>query len=908
MIKKQQSPDWTVKDWLKYIVARINAIFHSRIPWLIVVLAAVVGGAWLTYRHLQEVQTYLSTSVPKVLSGVVEKGTTIERVIRPRSVSFYSLTSHGPHFLATYPRGMGLAHITITRDAVYFVMNHLYPWFFVLVGALIIIALVRDAMRERLFPSATKVMHGFDRDSKDILAKNIPKLLNAYKIFDITEDYRGKRLSDFCRLEGGDNYGAELEIKIGLLNRFRRQRPWGSVVDENTKLRPGWKIIVPKSFSEPTTYYRGGPDGTRVTLEREKVIMGGEEAEQITAKILRMPPPESPDDTYSYDHPVYQSAEEQADYEPADYESSENHFVSSSIGFDNGKSGLKVGTPSNGESFEGHGITPPIMPNIHGVQGPTNDSEPIIALHFDPPTPLPSGDLPLGVIPSPGILDSFKERLALAPAVHMSRPPRIDFRLRESSIANIRDLEQLDTLFGSPSRVDRSDELLEAFVRPVTDICNQPALCTPSEALAVHTALPGVIASVMARMHANGAIRSIPRIWRSEVPAILDSPESLIDAVLAHDRTIVESPNRQLIEPVLSVKERSRLEAVANDAYQGDPIDQVCKFLPAGLPLVAIRAISSDEALCVFSRPVTMNSYSLGGWTFYHDIFKPPLAGSIRAGKLWVIEVQRLPAKTSSSYNAIRVSEENRMAQALVINGGDLAVKGQLGKAVLWSQHFNMLASDAHYDPDSLVTLDDDGLHIDLDETLDILVVRIAGHLRYRKTASLNDLCGLLGVLHLPASELNSARIMNEINFAESEVMNDETSKYQLTPLEHSVLAMMAACGGSVTTEKLLEAFGATRDTQRSVAMVSRERGRRNRARKRIEHLLQTLSFYGASPQPTKIEGNKSSHVYLGNVATELSLDILPGTSSALCINEADDSDSMESSLLEEARFTLEHS
>ncbi len=241
------APDWTARDWLRYGLARlVRLVSGTRIAATTVLLGLDGLGAYETSAHLDFLHHEADAAIPRAVQNQVVDGHHVERTVSNSAVRFFVVVHHHEHLLVTYPRGLGLAHISLAATIGDYAVRFVWPWLFVVLGAIFLAAIAIDIAKKRLRPPPSSVtVRAIDRSEMDLRCRPLrPSKARAFKVLSVDPYCAGWPLVDFTRHRGGENYGAEASANVMRLNRFRRQRPRGAITSETTRLRPGWELLA----------------------------------------------------------------------------------------------------------------------------------------------------------------------------------------------------------------------------------------------------------------------------------------------------------------------------------------------------------------------------------------------------------------------------------------------------------------------------------------------------------------------------------------------------------------------------------------------------------------------------------------------------------------------------------------
>jgi len=120
-----QRSGWKLQDYLVYLLKRIRFWYGTGLYGgmeTILIGAGVL--LWMRYqKHL--VRHYVTQALPRFH---LPPGTQIIRTVKPNEVVIYTYSHNHSAFLGIYPRGLGLAHIGISRSIGQQVIHYGYPW------------------------------------------------------------------------------------------------------------------------------------------------------------------------------------------------------------------------------------------------------------------------------------------------------------------------------------------------------------------------------------------------------------------------------------------------------------------------------------------------------------------------------------------------------------------------------------------------------------------------------------------------------------------------------------------------------------------------------------------------------------------------------------------------------------
>ncbi|MHB8290546.1 MAG: hypothetical protein ACYDEY_15200, partial [Acidimicrobiales bacterium] len=420
-----------------------------------------------------------------------------------------------------------------------------------------------------------------------------------------------------------------------------------------------------------------------------------------------------------------------------------------------------------------------------------------------------------------------------------------------------------------------TEELAVAAAR----IASRSAECTPQAAEQVAHGLSALLFHHMTSQAKAPGGQVVPVCWAGieahPGPGLLDRDQAL--RIFAHDTRVRANQLGLASGHSLSAAECIAIQALRSHPL-AQPISQVCRDLPKGLPITAMVAEEKDRVRIVCARAITMRNDPLCGWSWATEPQSSCFHGPWRTGREWIITPSRLAVNSGDPhYQALCVNlDGSGQLAALVTAGGEVSLTGDLGLAERWMQfggaspsYRRGLGANAGFS--ALVEITDAKLLIHKERSVPILFVRLCGDLRAcsSRRVGIGTSPGVLAILEFPSDALDARALWVALRAHTS------------PPVDLSVEDHLAIAIAVAAPEVSLCALGALaqhRDPSTSSSPAARSR--RARDRKRAKRLLSLeiardglLARVGSNPRDSLVVANVITDMSLDRFAAALGLD-----------------------------------
>ncbi len=508
------------------------------------------------------------------------------------------------------------------------------------------------------------------------------------------------------------------------------------------------------------------------------------------------------------------------------------------------------------------------------------------------PKELPSSSTPTPIkeTPRPRIIEHLAQRFALQPARIVETPPEVSFGLYAAFARQGEPLERVN--------------LIKLFAEPARRIASHQIKCRPGQALAIHSALPGVLTSAMMHLVENGEIAGIPRAWRHTASTFRLSDQEkqdLLLAVFAHDArydhatqamamptTLAEPPTQTLTQaplptPITEPKpekpsvviipslDLARLKEL--NISTEDEIESLIRCLPKDLSLIGIFPAPKHGLLCVFEVPITAASRETDPYLMYLPRnADDALIYPTRTARLWCIDHRKLREPTEPHYQVIRLpfiengTQTNKVA-GIVIKGGGCSFKGQVGNLQFWADALGKPKGDLLADDSSLVNIHPNGVSLELAEKIPVVFLHHTHSVNaYHRRGRGGEYEIFYGVTELPTSQLGRYALSDaRKNLTSCNLSNKELA------LIRQVLDVFLNAKDTPTSELPLEKVVSTIAQVREGAerLSDSERKRKARAFKTLQQAWAILGEQGVGLSPKTIDSKYPPRMLrIGNIST----------------------------------------
>jgi hypothetical protein len=535
----------------------------------------------------------------------------------------------------------------------------------------------------------------------------------------------------------------------------------------------------------------------------------------------------------------------------------------------------------------------PREPQPQGHEDNKEPTPPIYDAVVVEPKELPSSSAPTPIkeTPRPRVIEHLAQRFALQPARIIEPPPEASFGLYAAFARQGEPIERVN--------------LVKLFAEPARRIASHQIKCRPGQALAIHSALPGVLASAMMHLVENGEIAGIPHAWRHTASTFRLSDQEkqdLLLAVFAHDArydhsaqamamptTLSESPTQTLTQaplptPTTIEAEPEKLSVVVTPSLDvarleelnistEDDIESLIRCLPKDLPLIGIFPAPKHGLLCVFEVPITAASRDTDPYLMYlprnaDDALLYPT----RTARLWCIDYRKLGDPTDPHYQVIRLPfiENGRQTNKLtgiVIKGGGCSFKGQVGNLQFWADALGKPKGDFIADDSSLINIHPNGVSLDLAEKIPVVFLHHTHSVNaYHRRGRGGQYEIFYGVKEIETTQLGRYALNDE----RKNLMPCNLSNKDLSTVRQ-VLDVFLNAKDTPTSELPLEKLVNTIAQVREGAerLTDSERKRKARAFKTLQQAWAILGEQGVGLSPKTIDSKHPPRMLrIGNIST----------------------------------------